>query len=318
MTAMVAEVLNISLEDSLKQSPDLKRQYDSDPDIHRLIDIAMKLEGTNRNAGTHAAGVVIANGPITDYVPAMRANRKDGKNGDAVMTTQCVMGDLEKVGMLKMDFLGLRTLTVIENTLKNIRKSRKVEHSLRECSALKSSKQTESESSAGDSASSEHSRSECSTLGRFDLNSMPLTDKKTYELLQRGDARGVFQLESDGIRELLKRMKPDNIRDLIATNALYRPGPLGGGMVDAYVNRKHGREKPVYQHPLMEEILGKTYGVMVFQEDVMRILNRLGGIELSSAYACIKAISKKMHDIIEQCRAEFLKGAQERGLSDAQ
>jgi DNA polymerase-3 subunit alpha len=127
----------------------------------------------------------------------------------------------------------------------------------------------------------------------------------------------VFQFESDGIRELLKRMKPDNIRDLIACNALYRPGPLGGGMVDAYVNRKHGREKPVYPHAVLEEILGETYGVMVYQEQVMRILNRLGGIELSSAYACIKAISKKKHDIIDARRAEFIKGAQGRGVDEA-
>src|SRR5579862_8770307 len=112
--------------------------------------------------------------------------------------------------------------------------------------------------------------------GMLDLNAMPLTDKKTYELLQRGDSRGVFQLESDGIRELLKRMRPDNIRDLIATNALYRPGPLSGGMVDAYVNRKHGRERPTYAHPVMEEILKETYGVIVYQEQCMRVLNRLG------------------------------------------
>src|SRR5262249_18283497 len=127
----------------------------------------------------------------------------------------------------------------------------------------------------------------------------------------------VFQFESDGIRELLKRLKPDNIRDLIACNALYRPGPLGGGMVDAYVNRKHGREKPHYPHPIMEEILGAMYGVMCFQEQIMRILNRLGGIELSSAYACIKAISKKKQEIIDQRRVEFLKGAIERGVAEA-
>src|SRR5262249_24478598 len=142
-------------------------------------------------------------------------------------------------------------------------------------------------------------------------------DPETYQLLQRGDAKGVFQLEKDGIRELSKRMKPDNFRDIIATIALYRPGPLQGGMVDAYVNRKHGRERPGYPHPVMEEILGKTYGIMVYQEDVMRILNRLGGIELSSAYACIKAISKIKQDIIEQRRVEFLKGAMQRGVNEA-
>ncbi|HMF17550.1 MAG TPA: DNA polymerase III subunit alpha, partial [Gemmataceae bacterium] len=281
LTNMVPKVLNISLDDALAQSPDLKREYESDPQIRELIDIARKLEGTNRQAGTHAAGVVIANGELTDYVPLHRVMRKgtEGtRNGDAVVTTQWVMGDLEKVGLLKMDFLGLRTLTVMDNAVRCIEKNHGI---------------------------------------KIDLENIPLDDAKTFELLQRGDAKGVFQLESDGIRELLKRMKPDNIRDLIATNALYRPGPLGGGMVDAYVNRKHGREKPVYSHPIMEEILGETHGVMCYQEQVMRILNRLGDIELSSAYACIKAISKKKHEIIDQRRTEFLVGAQKRGVAES-
>ena len=294
LTAMVPKVLNISLEDSLKQSPDLRRAYDMDVDVRKLIDIAMKLEGTNRNAGTHAAGVVIANGPITDYVPVQRITRKDGKEG-VIITTQWVMGDLEKVGMLKMDFLGLRTLTVVENALKLIRKTRLGE---RDLESLKDRDPRTYE------------------LLKVGLDAMPLTDKKTYELLQRGDARGVFQLESDGIRELLKRMKPDNIRDLIATNALYRPGPLSGGMVDAYVNRKHGREKPTYEHPIMETVLKETHGILVYQEQCMQVLNQLGGIELASAYACIKAISKKKEDIINAQRAEFIKGAQKRGVSE--
>src|SRR3989442_4587784 len=149
-----------------------------------------------------------------------------------------------------------------------------------------------------------------------DARRLPEDDPQTYALLQRGDAKGVFQFEADGIRELLRRMQPDSIRDLIACNALYRPGPLGGGMVDAYVNRKHGREKPIYAHPFMEEILRETYGVMVYQEQVMRILNRLGGVELSSAYACIKAISKKKQEIIDQRKTEFLHGAQERGVDE--
>ncbi len=280
LTALVPKVLNITLPEALEQSADLKREYDSDPETKKLIDIAIKLEGTNRNVGTHAAGVVIANGPIINFVPIQRVMRNGYDNGnrspDLVNTTQWTMGDLEKVGMLKMDFLGLRTLTVMDNTVKLIEKTR------------------------GE---------------KIDLGALPLNDEKTFALLQRGEARGVFQLESDGIRELLKRMKPDNIRDLIATNALYRPGPLGGGMVDAYVNRKHGREKPVYDHPVMEEILSETYGVIVYQEQCMRVLNRLGGIELASAYACIKAISKKKQDIIDQRHAEFIKGAQERGVS---
>jgi DNA polymerase-3 subunit alpha len=278
LSNLVPRTLNITLDDALQQSPELKQEYERDAQVRELLDIARKLEGTNRNAGTHAAGVVIASGPLTDYVPVQRVLRKgEGKADEAMVTTQWGMRDLEKVGLLKMDFLGLRTLTLLDNALKLIKKTR-----------------------------GEH----------IDLYKLPLDDPETYALLQRGDARGVFQLESDGIRELLKRMKPDNIRDIIAIMALYRPGPLGGGMVDAYVNRKHGREKPFYPHPVMEEILGVTYGVMVFQEQVMRILNRLGGIELPDAYACIKAISKKKLEIIDQRRAEFLTGAQERGVPE--
>jgi DNA polymerase-3 subunit alpha len=268
------------------ESPDFRREYEADPQVKYMVDVALKLEGMNRNVGTHAAGVVIANGPITDYVPVQRVVRKtdseDGENGekgDVAVTTQWEMGVLEKVGMLKMDFLGLRTLTLIDNAVNLIKRTRGVE---------------------------------------IDIQKIPLDDKAVYQLLQRGDAKGVFQFESEGIRELLKRMKPDNIRDVIACTALYRPGPLEGGMVDEYIECKHGRKKPTYPHAVMEEILGETYGVMVYQEAIMRLLNRLGGIELSSAYACIKAISKKKGDIIDARRADFIKGAQERGLSEKQ
>ncbi len=282
LTEMIPKTLGITLDQALQQNPDMRREYENDNDVRRLLDIARKLEGTNRNAGTHAAGVVISNGPLTDFVPLQRVVRKGddaGNKGDEpVVTTQWVMGDIEKIGLLKMDFLGLRTLTVIQNALRVIEKTRGK---------------------------------------KLDLDHLPLDDAKTYALLQRGDAKGVFQFDSDGIRELLKRMRPDNIRDLIACNALYRPGPLGGGMVDAYVNRKHGRERPSYQHKIMEEILAETYGVMVYQEQVMRILNRLGGIELSSAYACIKAISKKKSEIIDARRAEFIQGAGAQGVNEA-
>jgi DNA polymerase-3 subunit alpha len=279
LTNLVPKQLHITLDEALAQSPELRQAYQSDEVVRRLIDIARKLEGTNRNAGTHAAGVVIANGPITDHVPVQRVVRRDdgsgARGGEPVVTTQWVMGDLEKVGLLKMDFLGLRTLTLLDAAVRLIRKTR------------------------GET---------------IDVYKLPLDDPETYALLQRGDAKGVFQFESDGIRELLKRMRPDNIRDIIAGTALYRPGPLGGGMVDAYINRKHGRERPVYEHPVMEEVLAETFGVMCYQEQVMRILNRLGGIELSSAYACIKAISKKKQEIIDQRRVDFIKGAVERGV----
>jgi DNA polymerase-3 subunit alpha len=283
LTEMIPKTLGITIDEALEQNPDLKALYTSDGQVHELIDIARKLEGTNRQTGIHAAGVVIANGDLTDYVPlhkrAVRKSDEPGsRQGEAVVATQWVMGDLEKVGLLKMDFLGLRTLTLLENATQLIQKSRGIS---------------------------------------IDLHKLPLDDPETYDLLQRGDAKGVFQLESEGIRELLKRMRPDNIRDLIAILALYRPGPLEGGMVDDYVNIKHGRARPSYAHPVMEEVLSETYGVMVFQEQIMRILNSLGGIELSSAYACIKAISKKKEEIINARKIDFLKGAEERGLEQS-
>jgi DNA polymerase-3 subunit alpha len=288
ITKLVPARLGATLDDAMKEVPEFRREYESDALTRKWFDVAMKLEGTNRQAGIHAAGVVIADGPITDFVPVHRAMRKgeDTSNGsraalksEPVIATQWVMGDLEKVGMLKMDFLGLRTLTVLDNCVKLIQKTR------------------------GET---------------IDIQNLPLDDADTYQLLQKGAARGVFQLESDGIRELLKRMKPDNIRDIVAIMALYRPGPLGGGMVDDYVNRKHRRQTWTDPHEVMAEILRETYGVMVYQEQIMRILNRLGGIELSSAYACIKAISKKKKDIIDQRLADFVKGAQERGLTAKQ
>jgi len=232
LTGMIPTTLHITIDESLEQSPDLKQAYETDPLVHELIDIARKLEGTNRNAGTHAAGVVISNGPLTDYVPLQKVMRKGedagASKGEKAITTQWVMGDIEKVGLLKMDFLGLRTLTLIEDCLKLIEQSRGQ---------------------------------------KIDIFKLPLDDQPTYKLLQRGDAKGVFQFESDGIRELLKRLKPDNIRDIIACTALYRPGPLQGGMVDSYVNRKHGLEKPEYAHPMMEEVLHETHGIMCIHED---------------------------------------------------
>jgi len=277
---MVPQILGISLDEALQLNSDLQALYDADPQIRELIDISRALEGTNRNTGTHAAGVVIANGPLIDYVPVQRVVRKgEGEtrgSGEPVLTTQWVMGDIEKVGLLKMDFLGLRTLTLLENCKRLIKKSRSID---------------------------------------IDLFQLPPNDPETYALLQRGDAKGVFQLESEGIRELLKRLRPDNIRDIGALMALYRPGPLEGGMVDDYVNIKHGRAQPTYAHPILKPILEETYSVLVYQEQIMRILNLLGGIELGSAYACIKAISKKKQDIIDAHKADFIQGATQRGLT---
>src|SRR4029079_18432028 len=150
----------------------------------------------------------------------------------------------------------------------------------------------------------------------IDPAKFPLDDQETFALLQRGETKGIFQLESGGMRYLLQKMRPDSFLDIIATSALYRPGPLEGGMVMTYVNVKNGLQPAPKLHPVVDEILEETYGVMVYQEQVMRIINRLGGIELSSAYACIKAISKKKAEIIEKNRIEFVKGAQDRGMKE--
>ena len=256
--------------DPEKASADLKKLYENDPDVRELLDYAMKIEGMARNIGTHAAAVVIADKPLTEYVPLMRVSGKED------IITQWSMGDVEAAGLLKMDFLGLRNLTILSKSVDII------------------------EQTSGK---------------RIDPLEFPLDDKETFELLKRGETKGVFQLESGGIRDLLQRMKPDHFHDIIATNALYRPGPLEGGMVDEYVAVKLKKKQASYIHPVLEEILGETNGVMVYQEQVMRILNRLGGIELAKAYTCIKAISKKKEDMIAANAEKFMAGCSEKGLS---
>ena len=277
VTKLIPTRLNISLEDSLKEEPALRRLCEEDPEIGRMMEYARRLEGTVRNVGTHAAGVVIADRPLADMVPLQKIPNKD--KDKEVVSTQWEMGDVEKAGLLKMDFLGLRNLTSLDAAVKLVEKKRGA------------------------------------PLDLFDL---PLDDEATYKLLQRGEAKGIFQLDGAGIRDLLVKMKPDRFADLIAILALYRPGPLNGGMVDEYVDVKHGRKQASYPHPVMKEVLEETYGVMVYQEQVMRILNRLGGIELSQAYACIKAISKKKTEVIAQGRKQFTEGATARGLEKPQ
>jgi DNA polymerase III subunit alpha len=269
ITEMVPEELKITLEKALEKNVELKALYESDNEIRELLSLAMRIEGLARNIGTHAAAVVIADQPLTEYVPLGRVSGKQD------VITQWSMGDVEAAGLLKMDFLGLRNLTMLSRAVALV---------------------------------------EQTTGKRIDPLKFPLEDRATYQLLQRGETKGVFQLESGGIRDLLQKMKPDSFYDIIATAALYRPGPLEGGMVETYVNVKHGREKPEYKHPVLEEILAETNSVMVYQEQVMRILNRLGGIPLAKAYTCIKAISKKKESLINENREQFLKGSVEKGL----
>jgi len=273
IVATVPDQLNIKLKAALEQSDELKRSYEGDPETRELIDLALKIEGLARNLGTHAAAVVISDQPLTEYVPLCTVS------GKTDVITQWSMNDVEAAGLLKMDFLGLRNLTILSKAVELI------------------------EQMTGQSV---------------DPYKFPLDDAETFALLCRGETKGIFQLESGGIRDLLQKMKPDHFRDIIATNALYRPGPLEGGMVDDYVAVKHGRKQAVYPHPVMKEVLEETHGVMVYQEQVMRILNLLGDIPLSDAYKCIKAISKKKLPIIAKYRDQFVTGTVAKGLEKKQ
>jgi DNA polymerase-3 subunit alpha len=273
IVALVPDQLGISLDDAAAPGSQLAAACDADDEVRELVDLARRIEGLARNVGTHAAAVVIADRPLVEYVPLQRVTGKEE------VITQWAMGDVERAGLMKMDFLGLRYLTVVAKTLDIIQ----------------------------------------STTGRRpDPFAFPLDDAATFATLCRGETKGIFQLESGGIRDLLQRMKPDHFLDIVAVNALYRPGPLEGGMVDEYVDVKHGRKRAEFLHPVMKDVLAETHGVMVYQEQVMRILERLGGIELSSAYTCIKAISKKKLETIAAFREQFVKGAQAQGLSKQQ
>ncbi|HIA18191.1 MAG TPA: DNA polymerase III subunit alpha [Planctomycetaceae bacterium] len=269
LTGMIPNELGISLKGALEKSDELAGEYKTDGEVRELLDVAMKIEGLARNLGTHAAAVVIGDKPLKEYLPLGKVTGKDD------VITQWSMNDVEAAGLLKMDFLGLRNLTILRRSVDLV---------------------------------------EQTTGERIDPQQFPMDDAETFALFCRGETKGIFQFESGGIRDLLQRMKPDSFHDIIATNALYRPGPLEGGMVDDYVAVKHGRKQAEYKHPVLEEILSETHGVMVYQEQVMRILNRFGDIDLAEAYTCIKAISKKKESTINKSRDQFFAGATERGL----
>jgi len=259
--------LHITLEQALGQEPDLRQMVEREPRVKELLDIARRLEGLARHASVHAAGVVIADAPLVEYAPLCRV-------GDDV-TTQWDMDVVAKVGLLKMDFLGLRTLSEMHRSVDLIRKHHGVE---------------------------------------VDLERLPLDDPKALAIFQRGETKGIFQFESAGMRDLLQKLKPDRIADLIAANALYRPGPMV--MIDDFLARKHGRTRYTFPHPALEEILGETYGIMAYQEQVMRIVNRLGDVPLERAYKLIKAISKKDHDTIAAEHGAFLEGCHTHRLPE--
>ncbi len=270
LTKLIPGTPGMTLDKAMKQVPDLAELYKSDTQVTKIIDIGKRLEGLCRNAGMHAAGVVIADQPLENFVPLY-------KTGDDDLLTQFEGPVVEKVGLLKMDFLGLRTLTVLERSIQLVKQIKDIE---------------------------------------IDVEKLDFKDKKVLDLFCRGQTKGVFQFESPGMQDLLMKMKPDRLDDLIAANALYRPGPME--LIPLYCNRKHGKEAVPQVHPLMDKILAETYGIMVYQEQVMQIFNQLGGIELSAAYKLVKAISKKQTDTIAKYKPNFLDGAVAKGISREQ
>jgi len=285
LTKLIPGTPGMTLDKALGQNPELSSLYNSNPTIQKVIDIARRLEGLSRNAGCHAAGVIIADQPLDELVPLYR-------DSDGNILTQFEGPIAEKVGLLKMDFLGLRTLTTLARAIE-------LEHQTRQQRPVMwSANQPPPPLDANE---------------RIDIEKIDLADENVFALFGRGETKGIFQFESGGMQDLLMKMRPDRIEDLIAANALYRPGPME--LIPLYCNRKHGKERVPQVHPIMDEILKETYGIMVYQEQVMQIFNQLGGIELSAAYKLIKAISKKTADVIARFKPEFIKGATAKGVS---
>ncbi len=262
-----------TIRKALDEVPPLKEAYERDAQVRQLLDVAQRLEGLTRHASTHAAGVVIAPRPIVDFAPLY----KGSKEGDEV-TTQFAKDEIEEIGLLKMDFLGLKTLTLIDDALASI---------------------------------------EQQTGERPDIDHVALDDPAVFELFSQARTSGVFQFESQGMRDILRRYKPDRFEDLIALNALYRPGPIGGGLIDDFIQRKHGRVKVEYPHPLTEEILQETYGVILYQEQVMRIASAMAGYSLGEADILRRAMGKKKKEVMEEEEQRFVRGAEKRGIPAA-
>jgi DNA polymerase-3 subunit alpha len=268
ITKLVPNVLNISLEDAMKQEPGFAEAAKKDPRVDDVLKVALRLEGLSRNCSVHAAGVVISPQPLKELVPLYKTNRDE-------IVTQFDMSGLEKLQLLKMDFLGLTTLTLIQDALRLIQKRHGVEVIPEE---------------------------------------LPLDDKETYEIFCKGYTSGVFQFESGGMRDILRRYQPSRLEDLTALNALYRPGPIQGGMVDDFIERKWGRRTVQYDLPELKELLEETYGVIVYQEQVMQISNRIAGYSLGDADLLRRAMGKKKPEEMAKQRERFIKGALERGF----
>ncbi|MEN8141770.1 MAG: DNA polymerase III subunit alpha [Thermodesulfobacteriota bacterium] len=261
---LIPDELKMTIKKALDDEPRLRDLFEHDDQVKELLDIAMVLEGLHRHTSTHAAGVVISPTPMSDYLPVCK-----GPKGEVL--TQYDMKYTEKTGLIKFDFLGLKTLTVINRAVRLVKKGLGID---------------------------------------LEIGKIPMDDLKTFDLLQKGDALGVFQLESSGMRQLLMKMKPEQFSDLIALVALYRPGPLESGMVDDFVNTKHGRMEASYPLPQLEPILKETYGVIVYQEQVMKIANVLADYSLGDADNLRRAMGKKVPEVMEAERTKFMAGAE--------
>jgi DNA polymerase-3 subunit alpha len=270
---LIPNEIGISLEDAIQVEPQLRELMETDKSTRDLLSTARVLEGLNRHASVHAAGVVISDKPLTEHAPLF-------KSSDGQITTAYDMDGISKIGLLKMDFLGLRTLTVIDDALKLIKKHK----------------------------------------GKtIDIDEVPLTDPKAYAMLSAANASGVFQLESGGMRDLLKKIKPSEFEDLIAILALYRPGPMGSGMLDDFIRCKRGEKKVSYPHPKLEEILKPTYGIILYQEQVMQISSILAGFNMTQADDLRKAMGKKIPAEMQKMRQFFIDGcAKESGISESE
>jgi DNA polymerase-3 subunit alpha len=265
---MIPNTLNITLEEAFQQEPRLQELAKSNPDVQRLLTLAESLEGLPRHASTHAAGVVISSSPLVEVVPLYRGQQNE-------VVTQYAMKDVEKIGLIKFDFLGLKTLTMIADVIKRVDQSRQES---------------------------------------LDIQKIPLDDRQTYELLSSGDTSGVFQLEGSGMRDLVVRLLPARFEDLVALLALYRPGPLKSGMVDDFIKRKHAKVPIVYEVPELKEILEETYGVIVYQEQVMKIASKLASFSLADADILRRAMGKKKADEMAMQKKNFLEGAQKNKI----
>lgn len=268
-------------------APEFKQAYENNPHVRHWIDMARRIEGTNKTFGVHAAGVVISADPLDEIVPL----QLDEEGG---VITQYFMEDLESLGLLKMDFLGLKNLTTIQKTAELIKKSKNTQLDLDQLPL--------------------DERRAFHILLKGEVKKLPNDIKKTYQLLEQGELEGIFQLESSGMRQVVRDLKPSSIEDISSILALYRPGPLDAGLIPQFINRKHGREKVVYQHPLLEPILQETYGTLCYQEQIMKMAQDLAGYSLGQADLLRRAMGKKKVSEMQKHRETFIDGAAKNGV----